>query len=93
MGKTTPCNSAIARLGAALVLLSAALGFAAQSAASDNSDQQRFEESMALYDNANKSRDPNHPDFAAAIAIWRPLAASQDALASDGLKFLKKLLG
>ncbi|MBN2304289.1 MAG: sugar phosphate isomerase/epimerase [Anaerolineae bacterium] len=30
--------------------------------------------------------------IARAAAIWRPLAASQDALASEGLKFLKTLL-
>lgn len=30
--------------------------------------------------------------IARAAAIWRPLAASQDALAADGLAFLKKLL-
>ena len=30
--------------------------------------------------------------IARAAAIWRPLAASQDALAQDGLKFLKQLL-
>lgn len=31
--------------------------------------------------------------IARAAAIWRPLAASQDALASEGLAFLKQLLG
>jgi D-psicose/D-tagatose/L-ribulose 3-epimerase len=30
--------------------------------------------------------------IAAAAAIWRPLAPSQDALASDGLKFLRRLV-
>jgi D-psicose/D-tagatose/L-ribulose 3-epimerase len=30
--------------------------------------------------------------IAAAAAIWRPLASSQDALARDGLAFLRKLL-
>jgi D-psicose/D-tagatose/L-ribulose 3-epimerase len=30
--------------------------------------------------------------IARAAAIWRPLASSQDALAEDGLKFLKQLL-
>jgi D-psicose/D-tagatose/L-ribulose 3-epimerase len=30
--------------------------------------------------------------IARAAAIWRPLAATQDALAGDGLAFLKKLL-
>jgi D-psicose/D-tagatose/L-ribulose 3-epimerase len=30
--------------------------------------------------------------IARAAAIWRPLAASQNALAADGLKFLKQLL-
>lgn len=31
--------------------------------------------------------------IARAAAIWRPLAPSQDAIAYDGLKFLKQLLG
>jgi D-psicose/D-tagatose/L-ribulose 3-epimerase len=31
--------------------------------------------------------------IARAAAIWRPLAATQDAIAYDGLKFLKQLLG
>ncbi len=31
-------------------------------------------------------------EIAKAAAIWRPLASSQDALARDGVKFLKKLL-
>ena len=31
--------------------------------------------------------------IAAAAAIWRPLASSQDALARDGLAFLRRLLG
>ncbi|WP_119071089.1 sugar phosphate isomerase/epimerase family protein [Aggregatilinea lenta] len=31
--------------------------------------------------------------IARAAAIWRPLAESQDALARDGLRFLKQLLG
>jgi len=30
--------------------------------------------------------------IARAAAIWRPLASSQDALAADGLKFLRQLL-
>jgi D-psicose/D-tagatose/L-ribulose 3-epimerase len=30
--------------------------------------------------------------IARAAAIWRPLASSQDALAGDGLAFLKKLI-
>jgi len=30
--------------------------------------------------------------IAAAAAIWRPLAPSQDALAQDGLRFLRRLL-
>ena len=30
--------------------------------------------------------------IARAAAIWRPLAASQDQLASEGVKFLRKLL-
>lgn len=35
---------------------------------------------------------PEVKEIARAAAIWRPLAASQDALAADGLKFLKQLL-
>jgi D-psicose/D-tagatose/L-ribulose 3-epimerase len=31
--------------------------------------------------------------IAAAAAIWRPLAPSQDALAADGLRFLRELFG
>jgi D-psicose/D-tagatose/L-ribulose 3-epimerase len=31
--------------------------------------------------------------IAKAAAIWRPLAASQDQLAEDGLAFLRGLLG
>jgi D-psicose/D-tagatose/L-ribulose 3-epimerase len=34
----------------------------------------------------------NVQSIARAAAIWRNLAPSQDALASDGLKFLKSLL-
>ena len=30
--------------------------------------------------------------IARAAAIWRPLAATQDALAGDGVKFLRTLL-
>ncbi len=30
--------------------------------------------------------------IAKAAAIWRPLARSQDALAADGIVFLKKLM-
>jgi D-psicose/D-tagatose/L-ribulose 3-epimerase len=30
--------------------------------------------------------------IARAAAIWRPLAPSQDALAQDGLEFLRQLL-
>ena len=32
-------------------------------------------------------------EIARAVALWRPLAASPDALASDGLRFLRELLG
>jgi D-psicose/D-tagatose/L-ribulose 3-epimerase len=32
-------------------------------------------------------------EIARAAAVWRPLAASQDSLASDGLRFLRGLLG
>lgn len=35
---------------------------------------------------------PRVKEIARAAAIWRPLAPSQDSLAGDGLKFLKKLL-
>jgi D-psicose/D-tagatose/L-ribulose 3-epimerase len=31
--------------------------------------------------------------IATAASVWRPLAASQDAIAVDGLKFLRELLG
>ena len=31
--------------------------------------------------------------IARAAAIWRPLAPTQDAIAVDGLKFLRQLLG
>lgn len=33
---------------------------------------------------------PEIKEIAKAVSIWRPLAASQDALAQDGLRFLKK---
>lgn len=36
---------------------------------------------------------PDNELLAKAAAIWRPLAASPDILAKDGLKFMKKLLG
>jgi len=36
---------------------------------------------------------PNIEEIAAAAAIWRPLAPSQDSLAGEGLKFLKELFG
>ena len=39
-----------------------------------------------------ESFTPECKTIAAAAAIWRPLAKSQDGLATDGLKFLKKLL-
>jgi D-psicose/D-tagatose/L-ribulose 3-epimerase len=39
-----------------------------------------------------ESFTPKTKSIAAAAAIWRPLASSQDALASDGLTFLTKLL-
>ncbi|MGD0092062.1 MAG: sugar phosphate isomerase/epimerase [Planctomycetota bacterium] len=39
-----------------------------------------------------ESFTPDCKSIAAAAAIWRPLAKTQDALAKDGLKFLKKLL-
>ena len=31
--------------------------------------------------------------IATAASVWRPLEASQDAIAVDGLAFLRKLLG
>lgn len=31
--------------------------------------------------------------IATAASVWRPLAASQDAIAVDGLAFLRDLLG
>ncbi|MGH9769119.1 MAG: sugar phosphate isomerase/epimerase family protein [Blastocatellia bacterium] len=39
-----------------------------------------------------ESFTPGVKEIARAAAIWRPLAASQDALARDGLKFLRGLL-
>lgn len=36
---------------------------------------------------------PDNEMLAKAAAIWRPLAASPDQLANDGLKFLRDLLG
>jgi len=39
-----------------------------------------------------ESFTPECVAIAAAAAIWRPLASSQDALARDGLAFLRKLL-
>jgi len=48
----------------------------------------------AKYDGAVviESFTPEVTSIAKAAAIWRKLAPSQDRLASDGLKFLKKLL-
>ena len=40
-----------------------------------------------------ESFTPECKVIAAAAAIWRPLAPSQDKLASEGLGFLRKLLG
>ena len=40
-----------------------------------------------------ESFTPDCEEIAAAAAIWRPLADSQDALARDGCRFLKDLLG
>ena len=39
-----------------------------------------------------ESFTPKTKSIAAAAAIWRPLAPTQDALAQDGLAFLRKLL-
>jgi D-psicose/D-tagatose/L-ribulose 3-epimerase len=36
--------------------------------------------------------NPSVPDLAQFVRIWRPVAASQDALASDGLRFLRRLM-
>jgi len=35
---------------------------------------------------------PGIKEIATAAAIWRPLASSQDSLASDGLQFLKEMI-
>jgi D-psicose/D-tagatose/L-ribulose 3-epimerase len=40
-----------------------------------------------------ESFTPDCQAIAAAAAIWRPLAPSQDALAADGLRFLRGLFG
>jgi len=40
-----------------------------------------------------ESFTPDCQAIAAAAAIWRPLARSQDAIAEDGLAFLRRLLG
>jgi len=40
-----------------------------------------------------ESFTPNMKTIAAAAAVWRPFAASQDDLARDGAKFLRGLLG
>jgi D-psicose/D-tagatose/L-ribulose 3-epimerase len=37
--------------------------------------------------------NPTLPDLAEFVRIWRPVALSQDALASDGLRFLRGLMG
>jgi D-psicose/D-tagatose/L-ribulose 3-epimerase len=39
-----------------------------------------------------ESFTPKVKSIARAAAIWRPLASSPDALAGDGLKFLKDLM-
>ena len=36
--------------------------------------------------------NPHIKEIARAVALWRPLAESPDALASEGLRFLRKLL-
>jgi D-psicose/D-tagatose/L-ribulose 3-epimerase len=36
--------------------------------------------------------NPSVPDLAEFVRIWRPVAASQDALASNGLRFLRSLM-
>jgi D-psicose/D-tagatose/L-ribulose 3-epimerase len=40
-----------------------------------------------------ESFTPGTVEIAKAAAIWRPLAPSQDALASEGVRFLRNLLG
>ena len=40
-----------------------------------------------------ESFTPEVKELAGAVCIWKNLASSQDAFASEGLKFLKKLLG
>jgi D-psicose/D-tagatose/L-ribulose 3-epimerase len=39
-----------------------------------------------------ESFTPKVKSIARAAAIWRPLAASPDALATEGVKFLRELL-
>lgn len=36
--------------------------------------------------------NPDLPELAEFVRIWRPVAASQDALAADGLRFLRQLM-
>ena len=36
--------------------------------------------------------NPSIPELAEFVRIWRPVAASQDALANDGLRFLRHLM-
>ena len=40
-----------------------------------------------------ESFTPEIKELAGAVCFWRPMAASQDAFASDGLAFLKQALG
>ena len=42
---------------------------------------------------AIESFTPEIKELAGAVCFWRPMAASQDAFASEGLTFLKKALG
>jgi D-psicose/D-tagatose/L-ribulose 3-epimerase len=39
-----------------------------------------------------ESFTPDNASIAVAASIWRPLAASPDDLADDGLRFLRSLL-
>ncbi len=39
-----------------------------------------------------ESFTPKIKELAGAVCFWRPMAASQDAFASDGLAFLRRLL-
>lgn len=40
-----------------------------------------------------ESFTPDNASITRAASIWRPLERSQDAIATDGLRFLRALLG